>query len=135
MLASYSKMSLAEDLEATEVPDDPWFQRLLIDYFPSQIRAQYATRLAQHALRRQIVTTVLSNDIVNRGGTTFVFRAQEETSADPAAVARAFSVVREENAGGVVERLVDYAEGVLGAVFSRRIGLARSGAFYSATGG
>jgi hypothetical protein len=43
--------------------------------------------------------------------------------------------VREENAGGVVERLVDDAEGVLGGLFSRRIGLVRRGAFYSATGG
>lgn len=47
----------------------------------------------------------------------------------------AFSVVREENVSDVVEVVAGVAEGVLGGVFSRRIGLARRGAFYSATGG
>ncbi len=44
----------------------------------------------------------------------------------------AFSVVREENVGGLVEGLVDDREGVLGGVFSWRMGLAMRGAFYSA---
>jgi len=43
--------------------------------------------------------------------------------------------VREENARGVVEGHGDGAEHVLGGLFSVRIGLARLGAFYSATGG
>jgi hypothetical protein len=47
----------------------------------------------------------------------------------------AFSVVREENARGGVEVVAGVAEGVLGGLFSRRIGLASKGAFYSATGG
>jgi hypothetical protein len=46
-----------------------------------------------------------------------------------------FSVVREENAEGGAEVIAGVAEGVLGGLFSRRIGLARRGAFYSATGG
>lgn len=50
-------------------------------------------------------------------------------------VSEAFSVVRDENAGGGVAVVEDDAEGVLGGVFSGRIGLARRGAFYSATGG
>lgn len=47
----------------------------------------------------------------------------------------AFSVVREENAGGGVEVIAGVAEGVLGVRFSVRMGVARRGAFYSATGG
>lgn len=47
----------------------------------------------------------------------------------------ALAVAREENAGGGVEVVAGVAEGVLGGLFSRRIGLARRGAFYSATGG
>jgi hypothetical protein len=50
-------------------------------------------------------------------------------------VSEAFSVAREENAGGGVEGLADDGEGVLGGVFSGRIGLAWPGAFYSTTGG
>ena len=50
-------------------------------------------------------------------------------------VSEAFSVVREENAGGGVEVVAGVAEGILGGAFSGRIGLAMRGAFYSATGG
>ena len=40
-----------------------------------------ADQMAAHPLRREIVTTVLVNEMVNRGGITFVFRAVEETGA------------------------------------------------------
>jgi len=43
--------------------------------------------------------------------------------------------VREENAGGGAEGVAGVADGVLGGLFSGRIGLASKGAFYSATGG
>ena len=46
-------------------------------------------------LRREIVTTAVANEIVNRGGITFVQRAVEETSATSVQVARAFLVARE----------------------------------------
>ena len=46
-----------------------------------------------------------------------------------------FSVVREENARGGVEVVAGVAEGVLGGLFSGRIGCRRREAFYSATGG
>jgi len=95
VLMAYSKMSLVDELADTPVPDEPWFDRFLVDYFPTLIRQRYSDRLSGHALRRQIVTTCLANDIVNRGGITFVFRAQEETSADAGAVARAYAVARE----------------------------------------
>ena len=51
--------------------------------------------MAGHALRRQIITTQLVNEVVNRGGTTFVFRAIEETGATAADVIRAYVVVRD----------------------------------------
>src|SRR6185503_12516607 len=43
----------------------------------------------------EIVTTQTTNSLVNRMGPVFVTRAQEETGADPAAIARAYSIARE----------------------------------------
>jgi hypothetical protein len=63
------------------------------------------------------------------------FLAERRGDARVGVVSEAFSVAREENAGGVVDVVAAVAEGVLGGLFSRRIGLARCGAFYSATGG
>ena len=55
----------------------------------------HGDRLDDHPLRREIVTTTVVNDLVNRGGITFSFRASEETGATPVEIARAYSVVRE----------------------------------------
>ena len=49
----------------------------------------------RHPLRREIIATVVANDMINMGGITFAFRAMEETSATEAAVAKAFVALRE----------------------------------------
>ncbi len=95
VLVAYSKMTLAEDLLATDLPDDPWFRETLRDYFPDEIVARFDDRLASHPLSREIITTSLVNNLVNRGGITFAFRVAEETSAQPAQIARAYVVARE----------------------------------------
>lgn len=94
VLVAYAKLTLTDDIGTTSLPDDPWLDRVLQAYFPPQL-ARYADQLSAHPLRRQIVTTFLVNDMVNRGGITFAFRAQEETSADAEQVARAYIVCRE----------------------------------------
>jgi glutamate dehydrogenase len=95
VLAAFAKLSLTHHIEESTLPDEPWFQQVLVDYFPPSIAARFEDDLGHHPLRREIITTSLVNDMVNRGGTTFVFRATEETGADAPEVARAYSVVRE----------------------------------------
>jgi glutamate dehydrogenase len=85
---------LAERLGASSLPHEPWFQRVLRSYLPHPIAERFADKLAEHPLHRQIITTCVVNDLVNRGGTSFVYRAMEETAADPAQIARAYTVVR-----------------------------------------
>ena len=65
------------------------------EYFPERIREEYATQLAAHPLRREIIINAVVNSMVNRGGITFAFRAGEETGAEPEQIARAFVVCRE----------------------------------------
>ena len=95
VLLAYSKLALKEDLLDSDVPDDPATERQLREYFPSPLRERFAQDLATHPLRREIVTTAVANDLVNRGGITFVQRAAEETSATSVQVARAYLVSRE----------------------------------------
>jgi glutamate dehydrogenase len=59
------------------------------------MRERYAAELAEHPLRREIITNSVANSIVNRGGITFPFRAGEETGASVEQMARAFVVCRE----------------------------------------
>ncbi len=95
VLVAYAKLALKQDILASSIPDDPYFERTLADYFPPLIREHYSGELAGHPLRREIVTNSVVNSVVNRGGITFAFRAQEEAGATPEQVTRAFVVCRE----------------------------------------
>src|SRR5699024_10515325 len=95
VLMAYSKLVLKDDLVESDLPDDPATVRQLSGYFPTPLRERFADQLETHPLRREIVTTAVANDIVNRGGITCVRGAGGERGATPAQVARAFLVCRE----------------------------------------
>ncbi|MFC7403746.1 NAD-glutamate dehydrogenase [Georgenia alba] len=95
VLAAYAKLSLKDELLASDLPDEPWFTSELQGYFPEVLQERFAAAMTTHRLRREIIATRVANSVVNRGGTTFVYRAMEETGAEPAQVARAFVVARE----------------------------------------
>jgi glutamate dehydrogenase len=51
--------------------------------------------MRDHRLRREIISTIVANQLVDRAGTTFAFRLGEETGASPSTLARAYAVARE----------------------------------------
>jgi glutamate dehydrogenase len=95
VLLSYVKITLDHELRDSTVPDEAWTDEVLADYFPTPLRDRCGDEMANHPLRREIVMTQLVNEAVNRGGTSFFFRAIEETGASAADVLRAYIVVRE----------------------------------------
>jgi glutamate dehydrogenase len=86
---------LEREILDSELPDEAWTHDVLVNYFPTPLRERYVDRMAEHPLRREIVTTVLVNEAVNRGGTSFFYRATDETGASWVDVLRAYVVVRE----------------------------------------
>ncbi|KGN32316.1 NAD-glutamate dehydrogenase [Knoellia sinensis KCTC 19936] len=95
VLVAYAKLALKRDILESNLPDDPYFSATLADYFPAALRETYAAELGEHPLRREIITNSVVNSMVNRGGITFAFRAQEEAGSTPEQVARAYIVCRE----------------------------------------
>lgn len=95
VLAAYAKIELGAALRDSNLADDPWFADTIRNYFPKQLREKFDAELDTHPLRREIIATVVANDIINLGGITFAFRAMEETSANEVAVAKAFVALRE----------------------------------------
>ena len=95
ILLAYSKIWLNSHLLASNVPEDPYLSSELERYFPAPVRERFPKAIAQHRLRREIIATATTNSLVNRMGPTFVPRAQEDTGAEPAQIARAYTAARE----------------------------------------
>ncbi|MEU9031434.1 NAD-glutamate dehydrogenase [Streptomyces sp. NPDC048383] len=95
VLFAYTKITVADELIATGLPDDPYLRRLLHAYFPGALRAKFPEQIEGHALRREIITTLLVNDTVNTGGSTFLHRLREETGASLEEIVRAQLAARE----------------------------------------
>ncbi|MCH9696371.1 MAG: NAD-glutamate dehydrogenase [Gammaproteobacteria bacterium] len=94
VVLSYAKIDLYNGLIDS---DQPLVDFLAIDpqrYFPPLLRRRYLDLLPGHRLSRQILATLVANDLVNRMGPAFVKRVQTDTGANIVTVARAYEVAR-----------------------------------------
>lgn len=95
VLLAYAKLALDAEIVASDLPDDPYLESWLVDYFPTPLRERFRAYMDRHALRREIITTAVVNDVVNASGSTFVFRMNEETGASASDISRAYLVARD----------------------------------------
>ena len=95
VLIAYVKIRLFQRLLASTLPGEPFVVNELHAYFPSALRERYSGLMPVHRLAREIVGTVVANEMVNRCGITFAFRLGEETGADDVDIARAYLIARE----------------------------------------
>ncbi|MFD9225108.1 NAD-glutamate dehydrogenase [Streptomyces sp. NPDC060064] len=123
VLLAYTKITVADELIGTGLPDDPYLRRLLHAYFPQPLREKFPEAIDGHALRREIVTTVLVNDTVNTGGSTFLHRLREETGASTEEVVRAQTAAREIFGLGAVWDAVEALDNKVAADVQTRIRL------------
>ncbi|WP_406106178.1 NAD-glutamate dehydrogenase [Streptomyces sp. NBC_01003] len=123
VLLAYTKITAAHELIQTSLPDDPYLRRLLHAYFPQALRERFTEAVDGHALRREIVTTVLVNDTVNSGGSTFLHRMREETGASLEEIVRAQLAAREIFGLGEVWDSVESLDNVVAADVQTRIRL------------
>src|SRR5499427_4044057 len=95
VLLAQAKISAVQEVLDSSVPDDKFLRSVLTSYFPEPLQAAYASEMDLHPLHREIVTTIVVNDMVNTGGTTFLFRMNEETGASVPDLSAAWLVARE----------------------------------------
>ena len=95
VLLAYAKLALDQDLLACDLPDQPELAGDLRDYFPPALHARFAAQIAAHPLKREIIATVVTNDLVNRAGLTFVSDMRARTGREPPDIARGYRIARE----------------------------------------
>jgi glutamate dehydrogenase len=92
-LLAHVKLELKDELLATELPESELFVRRLPEYFPKPLRERFQDSISGHPLARQIITTLVANEVVDGAGVSFVFRLKEEMNATANDAVRAYGVV------------------------------------------
>jgi glutamate dehydrogenase len=95
VILSYAKIDLYNGLADSSQALDDFLTMDPQRYFPPVLRRRYAQYLPDHRLSREILATLIANNIVNRMGPAFVQRVTQDTGADRVTIARSYVVARE----------------------------------------
>jgi glutamate dehydrogenase len=82
-LMAHVKLALKQDMAGTELPEQDVFASRLPRYFPTPLRERFTPEIRTHQLRREIVATMLINDLVDTGGISYAFRITEDVGVGP----------------------------------------------------
>jgi glutamate dehydrogenase len=111
VLLAYAKNTANADLLKSGVPDDPYLGKELYRYFPERLTETFEDTVTNHRLRREVIATVLSNAMINRGGPAFVSEMMAASSADAGEVAAAYAAARDVYDTPELNREVDALDG------------------------
>ncbi|TCP48540.1 glutamate dehydrogenase [Tamaricihabitans halophyticus] len=92
-LMAHVKLALKQDVLNSELPDAEVFARRLPEYFPTELRERFGAAIGDHPLRRQIISTMVVNEVVDGGGLSYAFRLHEELNTTSTEAVRAYFVV------------------------------------------
>ena len=95
VLLAYTKNGNAAEMVRSDLPDAALLEADLLAYFPARLRERYARAILAHPLRREIIATKVTNQMVNLSGISFDHRMTEDTGASVVDVARAWIVSRD----------------------------------------
>jgi len=87
---AHVKLGLKEELLRTELPDQDVFASRLPQYFPKPLRERFTPEIRSHQLRREIVSTMLINDMVDTAGISYAFRIAEDVGVRPIDAVRTY---------------------------------------------
>ncbi|OBK70194.1 NAD-glutamate dehydrogenase [Mycobacterium sp. 1274761.0] len=89
-LMAHVKLHLKDQILDSDLPDQEVFAARLPRYFPTQLRDKFGAEIRSHQLRREIVTTMLVNDIVDTAGISYVYRVMEDVGVGPVDAVRSY---------------------------------------------
>ena len=134
VLLAYAKMSLYGATLASEMSEDPFFERDLATYFPKALVKSYGKELKRHQLKREIIATILSNAVANRMGASFAHRMAEDHGHTRGEVLKAYAIAHEIFAADAYWAGVEALDNQLPAAVQMRLMAMASGLLKHATG-
>lgn len=95
VLLSYAKIVLFDDIIASQLPDEGYFSDTLVNYFPSKMLKIHDQDIQTHRLRREIISTIIVNDAINRGGPSMIVQMQDKTGSSAGDIVKAYVLARD----------------------------------------
>ncbi|MBS0562543.1 MAG: NAD-glutamate dehydrogenase, partial [Proteobacteria bacterium] len=92
---AHGKLWLSAEIDASGLPDDPALEADLVAYFPAALRERHPAELHRHRLRRELIGTAVTNDLLNRLGAAAFARLLTDTGLSAETVAKAAIVARD----------------------------------------
>ena len=94
-LLAWAKREIKSALLDSEVPDDPVLAGNLPAYFPPLLVERFSDLLEQHPLRRELIATVVTNELVDRMGVSFTSTLADERGVEIPQVVLAWEIARQ----------------------------------------
>ena len=107
VVLSYAKIDLYDGLIDSGESLEDFLKIDPLRYFPAVLRKRYNDFIPGHRLSRQILATLIANDLVNRMGPAFVKRVQDDTGANIVTIARAYTVARQVCRAGSLLKTIE----------------------------
>lgn len=95
VLLAYTKAEVKNLILATDLPDDPWLAKAMKLGFPQVLVENYAKALNNHRLKRELVATMLTNQLVDRLGITFMYRLKNRAGYKVEEIIRGYAASRD----------------------------------------
>lgn len=95
VLMAYAKTTIKKILLDSTLPEEDYCDRYLRAEFPTILSQKYKKAMESHHLKREIISTQLTNEMFQYMGIAYVHRMYDEVGASPDMSARAFMVAIE----------------------------------------
>ena len=90
-----AKRSIYESIVVSDLVDDEYLVNDLVRYFPDEVSSRYEELIPLHPLRKELIATIVSNDVVNSVGITFVSRTMARSGNSIPEVIKAYRIARD----------------------------------------
>jgi glutamate dehydrogenase len=110
---AHGKLWLSAEIDAGSLPDDPALEADLMAYFPAVLGKEYGVEVRRHRLRRELIGTAITNDLLNRLGHAAFGRLVTDSGLSASIVAKAAIIARDAFDIGAVWLAVEALDGAV----------------------